>query len=55
MHEELTQFVRKYFWMLVPRTKNIILMGTKGDFRNKMDKLGIIIRNKATLIVNMHN
>jgi len=47
MHEELNQFVRNYIWMLVLRTENINVIGTTYIFRNKMDKLDIITRNKA--------
>ena len=50
MHEELNQFVRNDVWTLVPKTTQMNVIGTKWVFRNKLDDLGIITRNKARLV-----
>ncbi|KAL8127829.1 hypothetical protein AgCh_014672 [Apium graveolens] len=51
MQEELNEFERNKVWTLVPRPKNRSVVGTKWVFRNKTDSDGIIIRNKARLVV----
>src|SRR4051812_10898586 len=52
MHEELHQFERNKVWSLAeqpgPTKHNII--GTKWIFRNKQDKDGIVVQNKARLV-----
>ncbi|GJW82692.1 putative ribonuclease H-like domain-containing protein [Tanacetum coccineum] len=50
MQEELLQFKLQQVWTLVdlPHSKRAI--GTKWVYRNKKDKRGIVIRNKARLI-----
>ena len=50
MHEELHQFVRNYVWELVPRPKEVNVIGTKWIFKNKSDEHGTVIRNKSRLI-----
>ena len=50
MHEELNQFERNKVWELVPRPKNRSVIGPKWVFRNKLDKIGTVIRNKARLV-----
>ena len=50
MQEELGQFERNKVWTLVPRPTNHPIIGTKWVFRNKMDELGNVIRNKARLV-----
>ena len=50
MHEELHQFVRNDVWELVPRTKDVNVIGTKWIFKNKSDEHGIVIRNKSRLV-----
>ena len=50
MQEELNEFERNKVWQLVPRPKNMSVVGTKWVFRNKTDVDGIIIRNKARLV-----
>ncbi|KAL8135314.1 hypothetical protein AgCh_010107 [Apium graveolens] len=50
MLEELNEFERNKVWTLVPRPKNISIVGTKWVFRNKTDSDGIITRNKARLV-----
>ncbi|CAM8908291.1 unnamed protein product [Rhodiola kirilowii] len=55
MQEELHQFERNKVWRLVPRPKDKNVIGTKWVFRNKMDDKGVVIRNKARLVVKGHN
>ena len=47
MQEELGQFERSKVWTLVHRPTNYPIIGTKSVFRNKMDELGNMVRNKA--------
>jgi hypothetical protein len=49
MQEELNNFKRNEVWSLVPRPKQNVV-GTKWVFRNKQDKHGVVIRNKARLV-----
>ena len=50
MHDELLQFQRNDVWTLVPRSEGEYIIGTKWIFRNKIDKEGNVIRNKARLV-----
>jgi hypothetical protein len=50
MHEELHQFTRNDVWTLVPRPSDHNVIGTKWIFKNKSNKHGTVIRNKARLI-----
>ena len=50
LHEELNQFSRNEVWFLVPRPKDMNIIGIKWIFKNKMDKSGVIVRNKARLV-----
>ncbi|CAL8107783.1 unnamed protein product [Prunus armeniaca] len=50
MQEELDQFTRNDVWYLVPRPKDLNVIGTKWVFRNKTDENGVITRNKARLV-----
>ena len=50
MHDELLQFQRNDVWTLVPRPEGEHIIGTKWIFRNKIDKEGNVIRNKAQLV-----
>ncbi|KAK0607836.1 hypothetical protein LWI29_021318 [Acer saccharum] len=50
MQDELNQFERNEVWSLVPRPKDINVIGTKWVFRNKTDESGKIVRNKAILV-----
>ena len=50
MHDELLQFQRNDAWTLVPRLEGEHNIGTKQIFRNKIDKEGNVIRNKARLV-----
>jgi len=47
MHEELNQFARNEVWTLVPRSKEMNVIGTKWVFKNKIDEQGVIVRSKA--------
>ncbi|KAI3770544.1 hypothetical protein L6452_01680 [Arctium lappa] len=48
--EKLNQFDALKVWRLVPRPKGKSIIGTKWIFKNKKDKDGIVIRNKAILV-----
>jgi len=52
MLDELNQFTRNEVWFMILRTidMNIYIIDTKWVFRNKMDELGVITRNKAGLV-----
>ena len=50
MHQELHQFVINDVWELVPRPKDIHVIGTKWIFKNKTDEDGEVVRNKSRLV-----
>ena len=50
MHEELHQFQRNEVWTLVPHPTDYSVIRIKWVFKNKADKNGIVVRNKARLI-----
>jgi len=50
MHDELHQFTRNDVWTLVPHPAEHNIIGTKWIFKNKTDKHGTMIRNKARLV-----
>ncbi|KAJ9557296.1 hypothetical protein OSB04_011910 [Centaurea solstitialis] len=50
MQEELVEFIRNNVWLLVPRPRKRTIIGSKWIFRNKLDEIGTIIRNKARLV-----
>jgi hypothetical protein len=50
MHKELHQFTINDVWTLVPRPSDHNILGTKWIFKNKSDKHGIVIKNKARLV-----
>ena len=50
MKEELDQIVKNETWESVPIPTNNNVIGTKWVFRNKMNKQGEVIRNKARLV-----
>ncbi|GKE79729.1 putative ribonuclease H-like domain-containing protein [Tanacetum coccineum] len=50
MQEELLQFKLQKVWILVDLPKGKKAIGTKWIFRNKKDKRGIVIRNKARVV-----
>nr|GEU76059.1 putative ribonuclease H-like domain-containing protein [Tanacetum cinerariifolium] len=54
MQEELLQFKMQKVWVLVDLPHGKRAIGTKWVFRNKKDERGIVIRNKARLVVQGH-
>nr|GEZ45460.1 hypothetical protein [Tanacetum cinerariifolium] len=54
MQEELLQFKMQKVWVLVDLPYEKRAIGTKWVYRNKKDKKGIVIRNKARLIAQGH-
>ena len=50
MEEGLNQFTRINVWTLVPCLKNKSIIGTIWVFRNKLDEVGKVVRNKARLV-----
>ena len=50
MHEELHQFIQNDVWELVPKPKDVNVIGTKWIFKNKFDEHGTVIRNKSRLV-----
>ena len=55
MHEELNQFTRNDVWFLAPKSDEMNIIGSKWFFRNKLDEVGVITRNKARLVVKGYN
>ncbi|KAI3813770.1 hypothetical protein L1987_18504 [Smallanthus sonchifolius] len=51
MQEELQQFTQLQVWNLVDLPKNKVPIGIHWIFRNKKDERGIVVRNKARLVV----
>ncbi|KAI3742653.1 hypothetical protein L1987_60345 [Smallanthus sonchifolius] len=51
MQEELAQFDRLKVWNLVDLPKGVYLIGTKWVFKYKKDDRGVVVRNKARLVV----
>nr|GEV90060.1 hypothetical protein [Tanacetum cinerariifolium] len=54
MQEELLQFKMQKVWVLVDLPHGKRAIGTKWVFRNKKDKRGIMVRNKAQLVAQGH-
>ncbi|GJY42652.1 reverse transcriptase domain-containing protein [Tanacetum coccineum] len=50
MQEELLQFKIQKIWTLVDLPYGKKAIGTKWVYRNKKDKIGIVVRNKARLV-----
>nr|KAJ0227041.1 hypothetical protein LSAT_V11C100046250 [Lactuca sativa] len=50
MQEELNEFEWHKVWTLVPRPSGKTITGTRWVYHNKVDKDGIITRNKARLV-----
>lgn len=55
MQEELYQFERNQVWHLEPRRKDHTVISLKWIFQNKLDEHGLVIRNKARLVVKGYN
>ncbi|GJU13974.1 retrovirus-related pol polyprotein from transposon TNT 1-94 [Tanacetum coccineum] len=55
MQEELNQFIANEFWELVAHPKSMTIIGTKWVYRNKLDKNGVVSRNKARLVAQGYN
>nr|GEZ36356.1 retrovirus-related Pol polyprotein from transposon TNT 1-94 [Tanacetum cinerariifolium] len=55
MQEELNQFIANDVWELVPQPRNMKIIGTKWMCRKKLDKNGIVSRNKARLVAQGYN
>ncbi|GJY81718.1 retrovirus-related pol polyprotein from transposon TNT 1-94 [Tanacetum coccineum] len=55
MQEELNQFTANDVWELVPQPRNMIIIGTKWVFRNKLDENVIVSQNKARLVAQGYN
>ncbi|GJZ48739.1 putative ribonuclease H-like domain-containing protein [Tanacetum coccineum] len=51
MQDELLQFSLQKVWRLVDLPKGKHAIGTKWVYRNKKDERGIVVRNKARLVV----
>nr|GEV82906.1 hypothetical protein [Tanacetum cinerariifolium] len=51
MQDELDQFARLKVWRLVPRPKGKTIIKTKWIFKNKKDKISLVIQNKLRLVV----
>ncbi|GJX46846.1 putative ribonuclease H-like domain-containing protein [Tanacetum coccineum] len=54
MQDELLQFSLQKVWRLVDLPKGKHAIGTKWVYRNKKDKRGIIVRNKARLVAQCY-
>nr|GFA58019.1 copia protein [Tanacetum cinerariifolium] len=54
MQEELLQFKIQNVWTLVDCPKGVRPIGTKWVLKNKKDKRGIVVRNKARLVAQGH-
>ena len=51
MQAELGEFERNKVWRLIPTPPDVSVVGLKWVFRNKLDKEGNVVRNKARLVV----
>ncbi|GKB54694.1 putative ribonuclease H-like domain-containing protein, partial [Tanacetum coccineum] len=54
MQEELLQFRLQQVWILVDLPHGSKVIGTKWVYRNKRDKRGVVVRNKARLVAQGH-
>ncbi|GJS78466.1 putative ribonuclease H-like domain-containing protein [Tanacetum coccineum] len=54
MQEELLQFMLQHVWILVDLPHEAKVIGTKWVYRNKRDKRGVVVRNKARLVAQGH-
>ncbi|GJU72909.1 putative ribonuclease H-like domain-containing protein [Tanacetum coccineum] len=54
MQEELLQFRLQQVWILVDLPYGAKVIGTKWVYRNKKDKRGVVVKNKARLVAQGH-
>nr|KAJ0214939.1 hypothetical protein LSAT_V11C300139010 [Lactuca sativa] len=54
MQEELVKFERNNMWDLVPTLEGVSVVGSRWVYRNKSDEDGVIIKNKAILVVKAY-
>ncbi|GJT05245.1 putative ribonuclease H-like domain-containing protein [Tanacetum coccineum] len=54
MQEELLQFKIQKVWILIDLPYRKKAIGTKWVYRNKKDKRGVVVRNKARLVAQGH-
>jgi hypothetical protein len=50
MHEKLENFERNQVWILVDPPRDVNVIGTKWFFKNKHEKDGEVVRNKARIV-----
>ncbi|GLJ26041.1 hypothetical protein SUGI_0499460 [Cryptomeria japonica] len=50
MEEELNQIEKNNAWELVPRPKDKNVIGNKWVFKNKLNEVSEVVRNKARLV-----
>lgn len=50
MKKELEQFDKNQVWTLVPKPDDKSIIRTKWVYRNRLNKSGEVIRNKARLV-----
>jgi len=55
MKEELDQFQKNEVWTLVEPPPRKAIIGARCVFKNKMDKQGKDVRNKARLLVKCYS
>nr|GEU99229.1 retrovirus-related Pol polyprotein from transposon TNT 1-94 [Tanacetum cinerariifolium] len=55
MQDELNQFARNKVWTLVPAPYGKTIIVSRWVFKNKRDKTGIVIKNKARLVAHGYN
>nr|GEX97838.1 retrovirus-related Pol polyprotein from transposon TNT 1-94 [Tanacetum cinerariifolium] len=55
MQKELNQFEKNKFWTLVPRPYGKSVIKTKWIWKNKTDHMGIVIKNKESLVAQGFN
>ncbi|GKA97391.1 retrovirus-related pol polyprotein from transposon TNT 1-94 [Tanacetum coccineum] len=53
--KELNQFHRNKVWTLATALRGKSVIGSKWEFKNKMDKHGTIIRNNARLVAHSYD
>nr|GEW59075.1 copia protein [Tanacetum cinerariifolium] len=55
MQDELNQFARNKVWTLVLASYGKTIIGSRWVFKNKRDKTGVVIKNKARLVAQGYN